>query len=173
MEKLIPAFYSCLQEMGKVDRLYCINFIFSMKILPPSLILEKVKPLVGDGGVYKLIESYLSRPLVEADGTPLSIEIRGLIPVGEITTVLFNLVLMVDREFQKRFPGIVFARHIHEVFIPVNEKVIFDENAGYAFLEEVGLVGEIVSIGPGDKPLPCVIHMISLDSAGQVQLCDP
>jgi hypothetical protein len=60
-----------------------------------------------------------------------------------------------DREFTLRFPGIVFARHIHYVFIStsVNDKVHFDEKVGYAFMEEVAFfddscrrAGEIVSI---------------------------
>ena len=98
-------------------------------------------------------------------------------PVGEISRVLFNIVLMniFDREFSKRFPGIAFSRFINEVFISTNgnDKVIFNEKVGYALLEELSLVGKIVSIGPGDDPLPCCRKLIYLDSFSKVHVCNP
>jgi hypothetical protein len=99
-------------------------------------------------------------------------------PVGEITRVLFNIVLMdiFDREFPKKFPGIAFSRFLNEVYIPTrgNDEVIFDEKAGYALLEELSLAGKIVSIGPGDDPLLCYYRkIVFLDSDSKVHVCDP
>ena len=37
-------------------------------MIPISLILDKVKPLVGDGYVYKLISSFLTLPISYGDG---------------------------------------------------------------------------------------------------------
>lgn len=77
-----------------------------------------------------------------------------------------------DREFPERFPGIVFSRFLNEVFISTRgckAEVIFDEKAGHALLKELGLAGEIVSIGPGDEPLSCCRQILFLDSNGGVR----
>jgi hypothetical protein len=174
----VDSFYDSLQQMGKVDRLYRLDLMASLKIIPISLILDKVKLFVGDGSVYKLISSFLNLPIIDDDGNDISISKCGIPPVGEITKVLFNIVLMdiFDREFAKRYPGIAFYRFINEVYISTrgNDEVIFDEKAGYALLEELSLAGKIVSIGPGDDPLPCFYSkIILLDSDSKVHVCDP
>ncbi|PHU15860.1 hypothetical protein BC332_17065 [Capsicum chinense] len=82
----------------------------------------------------------------------------GIPPAGDITWVLLDIALknLFDSQFPKRFPGITFYRFVNEVYIFIrkNEKVLFDDKAGYALLEELGLRGKIESIGPGDDPLP-------------------
>ena len=179
LENQVSSFYYSLQQMGKVDRLYRLDLMASLRILPISLILDKVKPFVGEGSVYKLISSLLNLPIIDDAGNHSSdISFGGIPPVGEITRVLFNIVLMdiFDREFPKRFPGIAFSRFINEVFITTRgtDEVIFDDKAGYALLEDLCLAGKIVSIGPGDDPLPCYYRMlIYLDSDSKVQVCDP
>lgn len=62
---------------------------------------------------------------------------------------------LFDREFSLRYPGIVFARHLTEVYIsvPVNEKVLFDEEEGYSFFLDVGLTGVHYQTGP----YPCLV----------------
>lgn len=165
--------------MGKVDRLYKLDLMDSLRIIPITLILDKVKPFVGEGSVYKLISSWLYLPIIDDDGNHRSdISFGGMPPVGEITRVLFNRVLMdiFDREFPKRFPGIEFSRFINEVFISTrgNDDVIFDDKAGYALLEELCLAGKIQSIGPGDDPLPCYYrNILFLDSDSKVHVCNP
>ena len=178
LDNLADSFYYDLQQMGKVDRLYRLDLRASLSMIPISLILDKVKFLVGDGSVYKLISSLLSLPIIDDDGNDRSdISFGGMPPVGEITRVLFNIVLMdiFDREFPKRFPGIAFSRLMNEVFISTrgNDEVIFDDKAGYALLEELSLAGQIVSIGPGDDPLPCYKKIIFLDSDSKVYVCNP
>lgn len=177
LENQLDSFYDSLQQMGKVDRLYRLDLKASLSIIPISLILDKVKPFVGDGSVYQLISSFLFLPIIDDDGNHrLDIHCGGMPPVGEITRVLFNIVLMdiFDREFPKRFPGIAFYRFINEVLISTrgNSEVIFDDQAGYALLEELRLAGNIMSIGPGDDPLPCYSKkMIFVDSDSQVHVC--
>jgi hypothetical protein len=174
MEDLDDSFYYSLQQMGKVDRLYRLDLTASLRMIPISLILDKVKPFVGDGSVYKRISSFLNLPIIDDDGNHRSdISLGGMPPVGEITRVLFNIVLMdiFDREFPKRFPGVAFCRFSNEVFISTrgNDEVIFDDKAGYALLEELGLAGIIQSIGPGDAPLLCYSKkMILLDYDSRV-----
>lgn len=122
------SFYYSLQQMGKVDRLYKLDLMASLRIIPISLILDKVKPFVGDGSVYKLISSLLFLPIIDDDGNHREdISCGGIPPVGEITRVLFNIVLMdiFDREFKKRFPGIAFVRLLNEVFISTRKMMKF------------------------------------------------
>ena len=53
--------YDNLEIKEPVNRLYKLDLKESFRILPNSLILEKVKPLVGEGSaVYDLISSFLN-----------------------------------------------------------------------------------------------------------------
>lgn len=180
IEDGIDSFYYSLQQMGKVDRLYRLDLTDSLRIIPFNLILDKVKLLVIDVSVYKLISSLLFLPIIDDNGRNRRSDanLGGLPPVGEITRVLFNIVLMdiFDREFTKRFPGIVFSRFINEVYISTreNDEVIFDQKTGCALLEELNLAGNIMSIGPGDPPIPCYYRKILfLDSDSRVNVCNP
>lgn len=173
------SFYYSLQQMGKVDRLYKLDLMASLRIIPISLILDKVKPFVGDGSVYKLISSLLFLPIIDDDGNHREdISCGGIPPVGEKTRVLFNIVLMdiFDREFKKRFPGIAFVRLLNEVFISTrkNDEVLFDDKAAYQLLQELSLDGKILSIAPGDDPIPCYYKkIIYIDYDCQVHVCNP
>lgn len=174
----VSSFYYSLQQMGKVDRLYKIDLIESLRLIPISLVLDKIKHFVGDGSVYKLISSFLSLPINDGDGkNRKEILTCGIPPVGEITRVLFNIVLMemFDQEFAKRFPGIAFNRFVHEVIITTrgNDQVIFNEKVGYTLLKKLSLVGKIDSIGPGDDPLTCYNKFIHLDNESKVHVFNP
>jgi hypothetical protein len=175
---LYSSFYESLTEMGKVDRLYSLNLDPSLDILPINLTLSIVKRLVGDGQVYKLIHSFLKLPIIDEDGKKDTVKDRSCgIPVaGEITRVLFNIVLMdiFDREFKKRFPGVAVARWVNQVFISTkgNEKVNFDEKAGYQLLKDIGLIGEIEEIKPGKKPILIKRKMIYLDNEKKIHILD-
>ncbi|KAF3452227.1 hypothetical protein FNV43_RR08325 [Rhamnella rubrinervis] len=179
IENPLSSFYYSLQQMGKVDRLYKIDLMESLRYLPISLVLDKIKHFVGDGSVYKLISSFLSLPINDNDGkNRKEIITCGIPPVGEITRVLFNIVLMeiFDQEFTKGFPGVAFKRFVHEVYITTrgNDKVIFNEKVGYTLLKKLGLVGKIDSIGPGDDPLLCYYqNLIFLDNECNVRVCNP
>ena len=86
LENRVDSFYSSLQEMGKVDRLYRIDLENSLSLIPISLILDKVLPLVGDGPVYKLLSSFLNLPIIDDNGyNRIDICCGTLPPVGEIT----------------------------------------------------------------------------------------
>lgn len=180
LENLNETFSNSLKRMGKgkVDRVYRLDLQASLKTIPISLVLDKIKHLVGDGSVYKLISSFLNLPIIDDDGNHRSdISCGGIPPVGEITKVLFNIMLRdtFDREFPKRFPGIKFYRFINEVFISTNrnDKVIFDEKAGYALLEELSLAGKFSSVEAGDEPISCYYYkLLNLSSDGKVFLID-
>lgn len=177
MMNQMDQFYNSIQLMGKVDRLYCLNLNESFLNLPNSLVLEKVKPFVGEGSAcYSLISSFLNIQALDVNGH--SISFGGKLPiVGEISKVLFNLVLIdiFDRELPKRFPGIAFCRFLDLIFIASkgNDEVIFDEKAGYAFLDDVGLAGEIFSVGPGDNAIQCIDKIVVVDNDSNVILYNP
>ncbi|PHT32448.1 hypothetical protein CQW23_28785 [Capsicum baccatum] len=158
---LLPSFYSCLQQEERVDRLYRIDLGKSIRQIPSSMIKSWVKPLVGDGLVYRLILSFLSLTVFEDLGgirVYTSSGGSGIPPARDITRVLLDIALknLFDSHFPKRFPGIAFHRFVNKVYIFIrkNEKVLFADKAGYALLEELGLRGKIESIGPSDDPLP-------------------
>lgn len=165
MENELSTYYCSLKQMGMAERLYRVNLSESIKILPISLVLDKVKPLVGDGTIVcKLIESFLS---IQKGN-------NGIPPAGEITRVLLEIVLMdiFDSVFPKRFPGVAFCRYSYEVVIATKGNDEFDEKAGYALLKELGLTGNIISIGPGDFPINIHKSTIFLHNNGKVQVDD-
>lgn len=172
------SYHNNLQQIGNLDRLFKLDLKDSLRIIPIPLILSTVKPLVGDGPIYKLIESFLSLPIIDDNGNDRSSISMGGMPVsGEISRLLFNIVLLdiFDQKFRKWFPGIAFCRFHYDVFILTRGSVIFDEKAGYALIEEVGLAGEIASIGRCDYPIPSISldKYIYLDNEGKVHIFSP
>jgi hypothetical protein len=163
-------FFKKIEKMGKVRRVYKLNLSVSLDLIPIGLVLEKVKPFVGDGFLYKLISEFLNIPIhgLSSDRT------QGIPLVGELTSVLFNIVLkdVFDREFSKRFPGIACCRLLHEVFLSTRkDSVRFDKYSIYGMLEELGLDGEIWSIGICDEPLPTFGSLqVFIESDGVVTL---
>ena len=83
------------------NRLRLLDLELSIKTIPTSLIEEKIKHLVGDSYVYKLISSFLNLPIIDYDLNRNSL--GAIPPVGQITTVFFNIILMhtFDRDFPK------------------------------------------------------------------------
>ena len=114
-----------------------------------------MKPLVSDGDVYKLISSLLCLPIIDDHGNHRSDScISGIPPVGEITRVLFNIVLMdiFDREFAIRFPGRasrIASSRFSVMFISTSryDEGFFDDQAGYTIRYWKNSVW-LVSIGP-------------------------
>jgi len=176
MSNLIYPFYDNISNMGKVDRLYNITLNPSLSILKKSTILDKVKPFVCEGSVcYNLISSFLDLPMIDTYGNSISRQ-GCLITVGDINLVLFDIVLMdFDREFAKRFPGIAISRYFDLVYISTreNDKVIFDEKAFNELLDELGLLADITSIGPGDEPIICSTKKIYISNdSSKLVVCD-
>jgi len=137
--------YDNLEIKEPVNRLYKLDLKEEFRILPNSLILEKVKPLVGEGSaVYDLISSFLSLKIISYDGdhqADICKLSKLILPLGDINRVLFHIVLMdLDRQFHKRFSSIRYYRYIDSIYILThsNNDGIFDEKAGYALLEELG-----------------------------------
>lgn len=166
--------------MGKVNKLYKADLQLSLRSFPICVVEDKIKNLVGENSVYKLVSSFLNLPIIDYYGYNCKdlMFFSGIPSVGEISKVLLKKTLRgtFDREFSKRFPGIAFFRFHYEVYIftTENEKVIFDDKALYKLLGELCMLGKIVSIGPGDEPLPSSSNkLLFVDSDSKVYLCDP
>lgn len=169
----VGLFYSGIQNMGKVTRLYRINMDPSLQLIPDSLVLDGVKSFVGaDSVCYKLVSSFLNLETIDEDGRKICF---GCMPiVGEITRVLFNLALMeFDRRFSHKYPGIAFERFIGMVFIACTDDLRIDEYQVWDMIQDLGLSCSIEYTEPGEEPLKCRNRMVALDYEGKVVVYNP
>lgn len=161
-------FYSSIQNMGKMTRLYQINMNPYLQLIHESLILDGVKSFVGEDSVcYRLVSSFLNLETFDEEGRMIDF---GCMPtVGEITRVLFNLALMeFDRRLCQKYPGIVFERFIGLVYIACTDDLRIDEYQVWDMIQDLGLSCEIDYTEPGDEPLECRQRMVALDYEGKV-----
>ncbi|KAL4553873.1 hypothetical protein LXL04_040147 [Taraxacum kok-saghyz] len=161
-------FYSSIQNMGKMTRLYQINMNPYLQLIHESLILDGVKSFVGEDSVcYRLVSSFLHLDTFDEDGRMIDF---GCMPtVGEITRVLFNLALMeFDRRLCHKYPGIVFERFIGLVYIACTDDLRIDEYQVWDMIQDLGLSCEIDYTEPGDEPLECRQRMVALDYEGKL-----
>lgn len=177
LEDMVSSFYYNMKVIGKVNRVYKIDLLLSLKTIPIRVVEDKIMNLVGDKNVYHLLWSFLHLPIIDQNGNNRkgTMGFTGIPAVGEISKVILNIILSetFDREFPKWFPGIRFCRFRNSVFIFTNEKVILDEKPLYMLLGEQSLVGKIESIGSGDEALMCYNDkVVFVDSDGVVQLCE-
>lgn len=105
--------------------------------------------------------------------------------MGLITVILLNFALIeFDNEFQRTFPNLDYSRYIHEVFvyIPSSESTqglsllnhgipldIFEQQL-YSLCDKHNLVCQILSIIPGDAPVPCCGGLVSVSLDGEIQV---
>ncbi|GKA99460.1 hypothetical protein Tco_0827397 [Tanacetum coccineum] len=160
VENLIIDYFQKIQLLGKSNRLY------RLRIRPPLLgsaisrsrILEIVKLYIDEDSIsFRLVKDFLYNHYQNEEGERC---ILNYIPdLGEITDALEDLIMtsMFEYAFRKKFPNICYYRFLNEVLINCTceeDEITFNESAGYALLKEIKLPGDIVSIGPGDSPLP-------------------
>lgn len=166
-------FYSSIQNMGYVTKLYRINMDPCLQLIPDSLVLDGVKSFVGaDSVCYKLVNSFINLETIDEEGKKICF---GCMPiVGEITRVLFNLALMeFDRQLCQKYPGIAFERFIGLVFIACTDDLRIDESQVFDMILDIGLSCEIDYTVPGDEPLDCRHRKVALDNEGKVVVYIP
>lgn len=131
----------CVDNVGV---LYRINFTKSPNTLNRGLLLNMLKKIVMDRGIYNLIFNILSVPMIEENGVILNAIIEcGIPPYDLITTLLLDLYLtQLDIEYLRRYPTHNYVRNCNEVFIsiPSNEELIND-----ASLSSVGVYVEYMT----------------------------
>ncbi|GJY63584.1 hypothetical protein Tco_0465044 [Tanacetum coccineum] len=160
VENLIIDYLKKIQLIGKSHRLY------RLRIRPPLLgsaisrsrILEIVKLYIDDDSIsFRLVKDFLYNRYQNEEGERC---ILNYIPdLGEITDAFEDLIMtsIFENAFLREFPGLCYYRFQNEVLINCTceeDEITFNESVGYALLKEIKLPGDIVSIGPGDSPLP-------------------
>ena len=162
-------FYSSIQKMGTVDRLYHIDI--SHTYLTAFQVLNTVKLYVNELTVcYTLIKSFLNLPYTNSKG---SLIYNNRLPLaGEITSVLKNLfyINIVDMELKRVLDGIAYSRYMSTIIIATKagDEDIFNEDIAYSYMDYLGMDARIKSIGPGDDPIQCGNKMVVLNNDGKV-----
>lgn len=157
VEGLIMTHYEKVKAIDKSNRLYRLRVKFPLLggSVSRCRVLEVLKVYVEEDSLtYNLVKQFLYNKFLNSDGEDFPLDY--LPDLGEITFSLENLIMteVFEKAFDQKFPGIQYYRFLNEVLInctSIGDEIVFNERAGYDFLEEVYLPGDIVSIGPGDS----------------------
>lgn len=162
----------CARE--NVLRLYKFDLTNSMKTINRDYLMSKLSHIVQDGVILELVGQFLYLPIKDESGieynTGMNIPSSGL-----ITEVLLNFALIeFDKEFQRLFPQLYYTRYINEVFVSFStseskQGEIFEQHVVSLF-DLLNLSGKIISIGPGDAPVPCLGGLVSVSQDGLIQV---
>lgn len=82
-----------------------------------------------------------------------------------------------DRELITKYPGLSYSRYIHDCFVAVPLMSLEIENVSIekeimSCLFELNLFGEILSIVPGDAPVPCCGNLVFISRDGLIQVVE-
>jgi len=89
------SFFHNLKQIGKVDRVYKINLDNAFNNLSINILIDKLKYIVGNHSIFKLISSFIHLPIIDDEGKYRpDISSDCIPPVGDIMYVLQNLILM-------------------------------------------------------------------------------
>lgn len=162
-------FYSSIQQMGTVDRLYHIDI--SHTNFTAFQVLNIVQFYVKEFTVcYTLIKSFLNLPYKDSVGS--FVFLNRLPLAGEITRVLKNIayINIVDTQLKREFEGLAYSRYMGTIIIATKagDEDIFDEDIAYSYMDYLRLDAMIKSIGPGDDPIQCGKKMVVLNNDGMV-----
>lgn len=172
--KLKPTYYYahiCSIE-GPISRVYKLDMTNSLRRINKDSLLTKLKPIVSNE-IFQLLKSFLYMPILHEGKDFSHIINKGVIPTSElITDVLLNFVLIeLDNQFHQRFPSFSYTRYIQEVIVTTSQKESLFESSLFSLFDSLNLEGKIISIGPGDKPMPCHYgSVISITEDGQIFL---
>lgn len=118
----VDAFYDAIRQIGKAERLLKIKLLISPRFTPLCAVERMLgRYLNKECPVFQLISSFLNLPIIDSYGYDLkgSADFKGIPEVGEIKTVLWEVVFMqiVDLHFPKHFPSIRFLRFHNELYV--------------------------------------------------------
>lgn len=160
-----------------VTRLYKFDLTNSMKTINRENLLSKLSHIVMDGDILSLVGQFLYLPITDESGIEYNTGVN-ILPSGHLTDVLQNFALIeFDKGFQRLFPQFYFTRFLNEVFVYfstsesklVETFSIFEKQVVILF-DQLNLSGKIISIGPGDAPVPCLGGLVSVSQDGQIQV---
>lgn len=160
-----------------VTRLYKFDLTNSMKTINRENLLSKLSHIVMDGDILSLVDQFLYLPITDESGIEYNTGVN-IPPSVHLTDVLLNLALIeFDKGFQRLFPQFYFIRYLNEVFVYfstsesklVETFSIFEKQVVILF-DQLNLSGKIISIGPGDAPVPCLGGLVSVSQDGQIKV---
>lgn len=177
LKTLLKDYLGIVCSRVNVSRLYKFDLTNSMKTLNRNTLLSKLSHIVMDGEIISLVGQFLYLPIKDESGieynTGVNIPSSGL-----LTDVLLNFSLIdFDKEFQRLFPQFNYTRYINEVFVSFSTSEskqgktfsIFEQKVVSLF-DQLNLSGKIISIGPGDAPVPCLGGLVSVSQDGQMKV---
>lgn len=173
--KVLPTDYYkhiCSIERAVVSRVYKLDMSNTLKIMNKKSILTMLQPIVSNDEIMELLRSWNYIQVLH-EGEDVSYLIEDIVPHSSlITDILLNFYFIeLDHQFHQVFPSFSYTRYMNEILITTPQSVPFFESSLLALLGSLELDAKIVSIGPGDPPLPC--HhgaLISLTEDGRLFL---
>lgn len=170
--KLRPTdYYAHIRSIeGPISRVYKLDMIKSLFRINKEILLTKLEPIVSNTEIMKLLKSFLYIQIIY-EGEDMTYEKNRIFPTSEfITDILLNFTLIeLDNQFHQVFPSFSYTRYAHEVIVTTSQKESLFESSLFSLFDSLNLDGKIVSIGPGDQPIPCYHGgLISLTEDGRL-----
>lgn len=137
--------------------------------------MTKLEPIV-DTEIMKLLKEFIPYIQICSDGVDYFNMIMkgGYIPTyGFLVEILLNFALKeLDSLFHEdEYPSFFYTRNCHEIIVYTSQKELEFESSFLSLLDSLNLDGKIVSIGPGDPPIPSCINpdcLISISEDGRL-----
>lgn len=141
---------------GPISRVYKLDMTNSLRRINKESLLTKLEPIVENDEIIQLFKSFLYMPILY-EGKDSSYIMKDLIPSSAlITDVLLHFSLIeLDNQFHQLFPSFSYTRYVQEVIVTTSQKESLFESSLFSLFDRLNLDGQILSIGPGDKPMPC------------------
>lgn len=180
-----------------VSRLYILDMRETLSKINKNLLLSKLEKLVSNERMMSFIQAVLNRKIIpmlpvskrdtsinlpdcgevtEDDLSKEDISIEGLPPYPYFSEVLMNLALIdFDKKFKEVFPSITYARSLHEIIVTTSQSDDADYllSSIFKLFDNLNLVGEIDSIGPGYSSLKTSSgSLIWVGNDGRIHIID-
>lgn len=178
--KTVPSqYYDIVSNKNNVLQLSVLDLTRSLYTVDVESLLVKLTNLVQNPDIMSLLRDYLNISIKDDIGditTDLGLHIPS---AGFITDVLLNLSLIdLDQQFSSHFPELDYIRYNQEVIvtIPISLKNQYNTISGmfehqlFTLFEKLKLSGKIITIKPGDQPVPIFAYngQISLTKEGSI-----
>ena len=182
---IMKDFYGTVCAIGNVFRLYKVDLTNSIRIINRDSLLCKLSHIVKDGDIMELVSKFMYLPILDESGIDLTAQTEfGIPPSGYLSEVLLNFALTeFDKEFMRVFPELDYNRYVHEVVVSLPNTCTSSSKQGNTLecedllelqveylLEQLHLAGKIISIKPGDAPVPCYGGTICVSQDGLIQV---
>lgn len=155
---------------GPISRVYKLDMTKSLLRVNKEILLNKLEPILENDEIIQLCKSFLYIPFIY-EGMDYS-NIINVPSSSFITDVLLNFDLIeLDNQFHQLFPSFSYTRYVQEVIVTTSQKESLFESSLFSLFDSLNLDGQILSIGPGDKPMPCYHGgLISITEDGRLLL---